>query len=162
VFAESVFGQKGSSSLHGRVLPAAALPLALVVLACLLLSATPPARAAEWATSTSFSAPTSVAVSGSGGVFVADSGNDRIVKMNRAGVRRQILGKRGGGQVEFRNPRGVTVEPGGAIFIADTGNYRIQRLYPSGAYQTEWGSQGTGVGYFRNPNGVTIDGSGDL
>jgi sugar lactone lactonase YvrE len=162
VFADSVNGGARSSRVRSSRLLISVFAAALAATALLGVLGTGSASAALWATSTTFVEPTSIDVSSNGGVFVADSGNDRIVKFNRAGVRLQILGKRGGGQVEFRNPRGVTVEPGGAIFIADTGNYRIQRLYPSGTYQTEWGSEGTGTGYFRNPTGVTIDGSGNL
>jgi hypothetical protein len=39
------------------------------------------ATASDWATSTTFSNPTSVAVSYSGGVFVADTGNNRMQKV---------------------------------------------------------------------------------
>jgi sugar lactone lactonase YvrE len=67
-----------------------------------------------------FNHPAGVAVDGSGNVYVADYGNNRVERLV-AGTWTTI----GSG---FINPWGVAVDGSGNVYVADTYNGRIERL----------------------------------
>ena len=83
--------------------------------------------------------PTSVAVNGSGDVFIADSNNNRIRYLDSSG---NITTYGGTGTQSFREnegpvssatlstPRGVAGDGSGHLYIADEGNHRI-RMVPA-------------------------------
>ena len=116
------------------------------------------------------SPPRGVAVDGAGNVYIADSGNDRIRKVNASGIITTIagtgeegLGGDGGLAVEaqIHNPFGVAVDGAGNVYIADSGNHRIRKLTPSGSSGISPGggggdgssdSPGTGTESFSIPN----------
>lgn len=67
----------------------------------------------------------------SAGIFVADTGNNRIVRFNdMIGTGWTTLGGpvAGGGTNQFNRPRGVFVDTAGRIYVADTENNRIVRF----------------------------------
>ena len=78
-----------------------------------------------------FSAPTGLATTPAGEILVADTGNDRIVRLDAAGALLNVYTApndgRGG---SFAAPRGVAVYPNGVIVVADTGNQRVVNIYP--------------------------------
>jgi sugar lactone lactonase YvrE len=90
------------------------------------------------ATDASLSNPTGVAVDGTGNVFVADTGNQRIrlvdavtgIITTRSGTGVQGFSGEGGLATGARlnNPIGVAVDSAGNLFIADFGNQRIRRV----------------------------------
>ncbi len=82
----------------------------------------------EYTTPTLFNAPQSVALDAYGNVFVADTGNNRIVKLSPEGVLLTTWGERGTAAGQFDQPRWVTVDPRGNVYVADFGNNRIQQL----------------------------------
>ncbi|TMA57524.1 MAG: hypothetical protein E6J75_07440, partial [Deltaproteobacteria bacterium] len=75
-----------------------------------------------------FSQPSGVAVDGSGNVFVADTGNNRIQEFTNTGTFLAKWGTTGSGDGEFFAPYGVGVDTSGNIFVADTNNNRIQKF----------------------------------
>ena len=65
---------------------------------------------------------------GSGNVFVADTGNNRIQEFTNTGTFLATQGCPGSGDGEFRTPYGVAVErSSGNLFVTELGN-RIQKF----------------------------------
>jgi hypothetical protein len=75
-----------------------------------------------------FRAPLGIAAEPNGNVFVADTGNHRIVRLVYRDDRLHYAGSfglEGAGDGRFRSPSSVAVGASGALCIADTGNDRI-------------------------------------
>lgn len=66
-----------------------------------------------------------------GYLYVADTGNNRVVRMTTNGKVDLIVSEVGG--VELNGPKGVFVKDNGDIWIADTGNFRIVIVDKTGA-----------------------------
>ena len=132
--------------------------------------------------------PKGVAVDGSGNVYIADSGNNRIRRVaSGTGVITTVAGdgvvdewgnSRYGGDggpatsASLWNPSGVALDASGNLFIADRRNHRIRRVAAGTGIITT--VAGNGVGSFsgdggpatsaslRLPSGVAVDSSGNL
>ena len=109
-----------------------------------------------------FSHPAGVAVDGAGDVLVADTGHNRVEKLNARGQFESAWGSHGSGHLQFNGPLALAGGPAGAIYVADTGNNRIEKLDPAGRFLTAWGSPGTGLGQFDRPAGVVVASSGEV
>ncbi len=124
--------------------------------------------------------PEDIAVDPFGNIYITDTNNNRIRKVDPNGIITTIAGKdqRGYGgdgeaatQASLAGPRGVAVDPRGNIYIADTDNNRIRRVDPSGIITT---IAGTGMAGFEGdggpatqarvawPRGMAFDQSGNL
>lgn len=101
------------------------------------------------------SQPRGVALDGDGNAYVADFGNNRIEKFDRALKLVDEWGDQGNGEGQFKQPCDVAVGPDGLIYVADTWNQRVQVFNPEGDYRREWGGQLFG------PRGIAVapDGS---
>ncbi len=124
--------------------------------------------------------PTGVAVDGSGNLFIADSRNNRIRKVNTSGIITTLAGNGAAGSsgdgaaatnASLSYPFGLAVDASGNVFMADTQNNRIRKVNTSGIITTVAGSGAQGYsgdgGAATNaslafPNGVTVDGAGNL
>ena len=86
--------------------------------------------------------PTGVAVDGAGNLYIADTGNSRIRKVDAAGVITTVAGGGSGGDggaavaAQLRYPRGVALDGSGNLYIADVGNNRIRKVDPAGVITT--------------------------
>jgi sugar lactone lactonase YvrE len=90
--------------------------------------------------STLFNAPKGMAADASGNLYIADSGNNAIRRIDAAslsittvcGLGPSFAGYSGdsgpASQAALFNPSGLYIDAGGNIFIADTGNDRIRRI----------------------------------
>jgi tripartite motif-containing protein 71 len=114
----------------------------------------------------SFNRPTGVAVGsvapGEEVIYVADKGNDRIVKLDADGNVLHEWGTRGGGDGRFRGPAGVAVDAVGDVYVLDADNNRVQEFDPSGRFLAKWGVRGTGLGDFSQPSGIAVDCAGSV
>lgn len=89
-----------------------------------------------------FNGPKGIAVGPAGHVYVVDTENQVIRKLDtKSGEISTVAGngRRGGGgdgglatQAELARPHGICVGPDGSIFIGDTLNHRVRRVKPGG------------------------------
>ena len=84
------------------------------------------------ASASSFWGPRGIAVDQQGHVFVADTGNKRIVIFDQDGNYITEFGTAGFDPGQFDEPVGVAVGPSGAVYVTDTWNQRVQVFTPNG------------------------------
>jgi uncharacterized protein (TIGR03663 family) len=82
-----------------------------------------------------FFGPRGIAVDGQGKVYLADTGNKRIVVTDGEGNFTQQWGYGGGQPGEFDEPAGVSVDAVGRVYVADTWNGRVQVFAPDSSGQ---------------------------
>jgi uncharacterized protein (TIGR03437 family) len=132
------------------------------------------------ATSAALYGPYGVAVDGAGNLFIADTRNERIRKVNTAGIITTVAGNgtygySGDGgpatSAALYDPYGVAVDGAGNLYIADTGNERIRKVNTAGIITTvagkgTYGYSGDGgpatSAALYGPYGVAVDGAGNL
>ena len=97
------------------------------------------------ATAAQLNFTTGVAVDGSGNVYVADSGNNRVREITTGGVISTVAGNGiqgyagdGGPAVNasLNQPYDVVVDGTGNIYIADSNNFRIRKVSTDGSIST--------------------------
>ena len=121
-----------------------------------------------------FSYPTGVAIDDSGNVYVADSCNHRIRKIDTTGRVSTLAGSEYGFAdgfrtvAKFNNPNDVAVDNAGNVYVADASNNRIRKIDTTGLVSTLAGSEygfadGSGTTTkFYEPSGVTLDNAGNI
>ncbi|HEX3519424.1 MAG TPA: 6-bladed beta-propeller [Solirubrobacteraceae bacterium] len=109
-----------------------------------------------------FSHPSAVAVDGAGNAYVADTYNNRIVKLSPTGVVLTEWGSRGTGDERFHSPTGVAVDAAGNVYVVDSENNRVEVFDPEGHYLYQWGVRGLGIGEFSQPTAVAVECNGDV
>jgi len=107
--------------------------------------------------------PWDVAIAPDGTIYVADTWNHRIQRLDGAGNLINawgLLGEYGpgdpAGESAFYGPRGVAVGPNGQVYVADTGNKRIQVFEPEGGFAFQWGGGGVAQDYLDEPVGIAF------
>lgn len=134
------------------------------------------------ATQASTMSPHSVAVDAEGNVYIADTLNHRIRKVDAATG--EITTIAGNGTIDFAGdggpatkaslsfPAGIIVASDGTVYFADSGNRFIRKIMPDGIIRTVAGQGGqtgfsgdggpAGRATLAFPIGVAIDASGNL
>ncbi|MBI5583783.1 MAG: SMP-30/gluconolactonase/LRE family protein, partial [Deltaproteobacteria bacterium] len=101
------------------------------------------------ATAASFNWPEDLTLDGFGNIYITDTSNNRIRKIDPNGIittvagngQRQFTGDGGPAvQAALAGPRGVKVDPKGNLYIADTDNNRIRKVDRSGIITTVAGN----------------------
>lgn len=101
-------------------------------------------------------APMGIAAHGDGEVYLADTGNDRVVHFFNPKRELQFvraIGRRGQAPGEFVAPQGVTLSASKLLFVADTENNRVQ-MFRDDILEKVWGGAGTNPGQLRRPSGI--------
>ena len=117
------------------------------------------------AANATFAAPSGIAFDNAGNLYIADTNNNRVRRIDTSGNVRTVAGDGGPiysddaacvtDQDAFLNhPRAVAIDSAGDLYIADTGKNRIRKIAPDGAETTMMNVPA--------PVGVAIDSSGNL
>jgi len=124
--------------------------------------------------------PEGIAAADDGNLYITDSGNNRIRKLDVNGTVSTVVGTgtRGyggdGGPAQLAvlaDPRGIAVDRFGNIVVADTGNHRIRKVDRSGVISTiagtgRQGFSGDGssaaAADLNTPMGLAIDTEGNV
>jgi len=118
------------------------------------------------AVAATFASPNAIAFDKQGNLYVADTNNNRIRRIDTSGMVSTAVGD--GGPVYnqdpmclpdqpgfLSNPRGVAVDAAGDVFVSDTGKSRLLKIAPDGA-------QTTIASKFLGPQGVLVDNAGNV
>jgi sugar lactone lactonase YvrE len=92
-----------------------------------------------------------IALDAAGKIYVADTYNCRIVRIDdmKGTNWTSYGGTCGSGQGQFNDPSGIALDSTGRIYVMDTGNSRIVRIDDlNGANWITYGAVGSGVGQF--------------
>jgi hypothetical protein len=128
------------------------------------------------AASALYNLPTGIAADTFGNIYIADYSNNRIRKINSAGI---VTNFAGNGtynfangldtNAKFRSPSSVACDLAGNVYVADQYNNRIRKITPAGLVSTYAGSGviGTTDGLadsarFNFPTGVACDMVGNV
>ncbi len=121
-----------------------------------------------------------VAVDAAGNLYVADSWNNRIRKIDTSQTITTVAGTGSGGfdgdgrlaiTAKIHWPYGLTIDNGGTLYLADTYNNRIRKIGSDGIITTVAGSGVSGHGgdggpatqaALDRPYGVAVDANGNL
>lgn len=102
------------------------------------------------------SSPHDVAIAADGSVWVADAGNDRLLRMSED---LKILTVLHGAPYKFAGPRYLDFDSQGRLYVADKYSHQIKILTADNRllYTLGQNRAGRGPGMFDRPEGVVID-----
>jgi sugar lactone lactonase YvrE len=117
------------------------------------------------ATAAELNFPSGIAVDSAGNLYIGDSLNNRVRRVDTSGVIDTVAGNGTGGlagdngaatSAELFFPSALAVDGAGNLFIADESNNVVRKVDASGTITTVPGSEGPG------PRGVAVDNLGNL
>ena len=134
------------------------------------------------ATSAQLNYPAGIALDGSGNIYIADQGNQRIRKITAStGVISTIAGTGTAGfsgdggaasSAQLNNPVAIAIDGSGNIYISDQYNQRIRKITAStgnistiagtGTYSYSGDGGAATSATFQNPAGIEVDASGNI
>ena len=142
-----------------------------------ILAGSDPGYKDETGARAQFDNPNGLAVDGAGNLYVADTSNDVVRKVDVNAVVTTLAGHPGdaseqdgsGDNARFDEPEAITVDAAGIVWVSDAGAGTIRRIAAGGAVTTFAGDgtsgylDGTGTAArFNQPRGLAVDGSGNL
>ncbi|MCL4555038.1 MAG: cell wall-binding repeat-containing protein [Actinobacteria bacterium] len=93
-----------------------------------------------------------------GGVYISDTGNNRIQVLDSSWATQEVWDLSGSGPGQLRSPVAVASAPDGTIYVADEGNERIQVFGANRAFLRSIG----GSGLTTQPADLAVAASGDV
>jgi len=142
-----------------------------------ILAGSDPGYKDETGARAQFDNPNGLAVDGAGNLYVADTSNDVVRKVDVNAVVTTLAGHPGdaseqdgsGDNARFDEPEAITVDAAGIVWVSDAGAGTIRRIAAGGAVTTFAGDgtsgylDGTGTAArFNQPRGLVADGAGNL
>ena len=127
-----------------------------------------------------FCYPDGIARDSAGNLYVADTNNHRIRKINAAGIVSTFAGTGTGGfsgdggaaaSAQLNAPRGLAIDSSGNLYVSDINNNRVRKITSAGIISTvagsgAWGFSGDGgpatAASFYIPESLAFDGAGNL
>jgi sugar lactone lactonase YvrE len=109
-----------------------------------------------------FNGPAAIAATSGGNLWIADTGNNRLVKMSPSGSLINTLSTLNAELGKLSEPRGIEVAADGSILAVDTGNDRVAQWNSSLVFVRKIGAQGAGFGQFNYPSGIDLDAQGNI
>lgn len=117
-----------------------------------------------------FRNPYGISAGADGTLYVSDTGNSTIRRLNADGSVNTFVGQAGsawygdgtGASVGFSYPRGISADPFGNLFIADTANDAIRKVTPSGVASTLAGYEEFARTQFRVVEDVAVASDGTV
>ncbi|HLK62175.1 MAG TPA: IPT/TIG domain-containing protein [Bryobacteraceae bacterium] len=124
--------------------------------------------------------PLGLAVDKAGNLYIADTGNHKIRRIDTRGIITTVAGTGTAGfsgdggtatSAQLNNPTGVAVDSSGNLYIADRNNFRIRMVSPAGIITTIAGKAQSGYtgdgGLATNatlkfPTGAAVDAAGNV
>jgi len=106
--------------------------------------------------------PEDMYVTPDGDIYILDSGNNRIVHLNREFEVERVIGEfqNGGVTDTFNAPEGIFVHSDGSIYVADTANQRVVELAPNGSLKRIIGPPKSEIirsDFLYQPSKVAVD-----
>ena len=87
-----------------------------------------------------------------GVIYITDTGNERVVKLDRnfsyISQWGSVDGKTSSERGKFNHPHGIDVDSKGDVYVNELENPRIQKFDENGKFVKQWGSEGKGKGEF--------------
>lgn len=108
-----------------------------------------------------FNSPEDIFINEQGYIFVADTNNNRIVKITKDGELADVV--TGPQDKPLFQPKGVFADSDGNMYIADTGNYRIVHLSADGSFVEEFVKPDSVMlpsGFIFDPTKVVLSSTG--
>jgi len=98
-----------------------------------------------------------IAVNSAGEIFLSDTENDWLVKLNSFLQYESIFGGFTSGLGALSNPGGIALDQSGKIYVADSGKRRVVVFDPFGNFLKEFGSD-----VLQQPQGLTVNSAGEI
>lgn len=123
--------------------------------------------------------PADIATDSSGNLYIADTDNNRVRKVDTSGIITTVAGGGTSGlgdggaatSAQLYTPEAIAVSSSGILYIADANNHRIRKVDTSGIISTVVGTGTAGfsgdgsiatAAELHDPQGVALDPSGNL
>src|SRR5262249_3277832 len=82
--------------------------------------------------------PNGLAADGRGGLYMADTGRDRVVVFNSNGAMVAAIGDAGAELGKFKQPMFLAFGPDGGFYVSDWENSRVERFDADGHATNAW------------------------
>jgi sugar lactone lactonase YvrE len=123
-----------------------------------------------------FNTPSGIVIDASGNLFVADTSNNRVRKIDNDRKVTTLAGSGNAGfkdgigsDADFDGPLGIAIDKRGVVIVADAYNDRIRKVNEDGLVTTIAGTGSPGfadgdpsTARFNTPSGVAVDDAGNI